>query len=68
MAKTHTLNNPTENPLGWERIGKLLFKFSIPGIVSMLVNSLYNIVDQIFIGQGVGYLGNGATTVISLTL
>ena len=64
MAKTHTLNSPTENPLGWERIGKLLFKFSIPGIVSMLVNSLYNIVDQIFIGQGVGYLGNGATTVI----
>ena len=30
----------------------------------MVVNSLYNIVDQIFIGQGVGYLGNGATTVI----
>ena len=53
-----------ENPLGWEKIGKLLFKFSLPGIVSMLVNSLYNIVDQIFIGQGVGYLGNGATTVI----
>lgn len=52
------------NPLGWERIGKLLFKFSLPGIISMLVNSLYNIVDQIFIGQGVGYLGNGATTVI----
>ncbi len=52
------------NPLGWERIGKLLFKFSIPGIVSMLVNSLYNIVDQIFIGQEIGYLGNGATTVI----
>lgn len=64
MEKTHTLISPTENPLGWERIGKLLFKFSIPGIVSMLVNSLYNIVDQIFIGQGVGYLGNGATTVI----
>ena len=52
------------NPLGWEKIGKLLLKFSLPGIISMLVNSLYNIVDQIFIGQGVGYLGNGATTVI----
>ncbi len=52
------------NPLGWEKIGKLLFKFSLPGIVSMLVNSLYNIVDQIFIGQEIGYLGNGATTVI----
>ena len=52
------------NPLGWERVGKLLFKFSLPGIVSMLINSLYNIVDQIFIGQGVGYLGNGATGVV----
>ena len=52
------------NPLGWERVGKLLFKFSLPGIISMLINSLYNIVDQIFIGQGVGYLGNGATGVV----
>lgn len=53
-----------ENILGREKIGKLLAKFAIPGIISMVVNSLYNIVDQIFIGQGVGYLGNGATTVI----
>ena len=53
-----------ENILGTEKIGKLLAKFAIPGIISMVVNSLYNIVDQIFIGQGVGYLGNGATTVI----
>ena len=52
-----------ENILGTEKIGKLLFKFSIPGIVSMLVNSIYNLVDQIFIGQGVGYLGNAATNV-----
>ena len=53
-----------ENILGKEKIGKLILKFSIPCIVSMLVNSLYNIVDQIFIGQGVGYLGNGATNVV----
>ncbi len=53
-----------ENILGTEKIGKLLRKFSIPCIVSMLVNSLYNIVDQIFIGQGVGFLGNGATNVV----
>lgn len=53
-----------ENPLGTEKIGKLLAKFAIPGIVAMVVNSFYNIIDQIFIGQGVGYLGNGATTVI----
>ncbi len=53
-----------ENILGYEKIGKLIRKFSIPCIVSMLVNSLYNIVDQIFIGQGVGYLGNGATNIV----
>ena len=53
-----------ENILGTERIGKLIRKFSIPCIISMLVNSLYNIVDQIFIGRGVGILGNGATNVV----
>ena len=53
-----------ENILGTEKIGKLLMKFSIPCIISFLVSSLYNIVDQIFIGWGVGYLGNGATNVV----
>lgn len=53
----------TENPLGYEKPGKLLGKFAIPSIIAMLVSSLYNIVDQIFIGQGVGYIGNGATNV-----
>lgn len=53
-----------ENILGTEKIGKLIRKFSIPCIISLLVNSLYNIVDQIFIGWGVGYLGNGATNVV----
>ncbi len=53
----------TENPLGYEKISKLLKGFAIPGIVAALVGSLYNIVDQIFIGQGVGYLGNAATNV-----
>ena len=53
-----------ENILGTEKIGKLLRKFAIPCIISMLVNSLYNIVDQIFIGWGVGYLGNGATNIV----
>lgn len=56
--------NKKENILGYEKIGKLLMKFSIPCIISLLVNSLYNIVDQIFIGIGVGYLGNGATNVV----
>ena len=58
QSKQHT------NILGTEKIGTLLVKFSIPGIASLLVNALYNIIDQIFIGQGVGYLGNGATNVI----
>lgn len=53
-----------ENILGYEKIGKLIKKFSVPAIISLLVNSLYNIVDQIFIGWGVGYLGNGATNIV----
>lgn len=51
------------NPLGEERINKLLRSFAIPSIVSMLVGSLYNIVDQFFIGQTVGELGNAATNI-----
>lgn len=50
--------------LATEPIGKLLFKFSVPCVLSMLVSALYNIVDQIFIGQSVGYLGNAATNVV----
>lgn len=42
--------------LGQEDIGKLLLKFSIPAIVGMIVNALYNIIDRIFVGQGVGAL------------
>lgn len=53
----------TENPLGYEKLPKLLKNYAIPSIIAMLVSSLYNIVDQIFIGQGVGYLGNAATNV-----
>ena len=50
--------------LGTEKISKLLKKFAIPCIISLIVNALYNMVDQIFIGNGVGYLGNGATNII----
>ena len=57
------LTTTGENPLGIRPIPGLLFSFSIPAIISCLVNSVYNIVDQIFIGQGVGYLGNAATTI-----
>lgn len=52
-----------ENPLGYAPIGKILPKFAIPAVISMLVSALYNIVDQIFIGQGVGMYGNAATNV-----
>ncbi len=52
-----------KNPLGYEKLPKLLKGYAIPSIIAMLVSSLYNIVDQIFIGQGVGYLGNAATNV-----
>ena len=52
-----------ENPLGYEKISTLLKKFALPSIISMLASSLYNIVDQIFIGWGVGTIGNGATNV-----
>ena len=51
------------NPLGSAPVGNLIAKFAIPAIISMLVNALYNIVDQIFIGQGVGMLGNAATNI-----
>jgi len=46
-----------EKLLGEKEIPKLLLKFSIPAIVGMLVNALYNFVDMVFIGQGVGPLG-----------
>ena len=53
----------TQNPLGYEKVSKLLKSFATPSVVAMLVSSLYNIVDQIFIGQYVGTLGNAATNV-----
>lgn len=55
------------NPLGTERIGKLMVRFAVPSIISLVLNSLYNMVDQIFIGNssdGANGLGNAATNVI----
>ncbi|MGN1033081.1 MAG: MATE family efflux transporter [Intestinibacter sp.] len=51
------------NPLGCEPVSKLMRKFAIPSIIAMLVGALYNIVDQFFIGQYVGTLGNAATNI-----
>ena len=50
--------------LGTKPIGRLIAKFAAPSIVAMLVMSLYNIVDQLFIGRYVGYLGNAATNIV----
>lgn len=63
MADNKTAALQQQNPLATESIWKLMRKFAVPAIVSGLVNSLYNIVDQIFIGQSVGQLGNAATNV-----
>ena len=52
-----------ENPLGTKPLGRLLFSLAVPTAIANVVNALYNIVDQIFIGQGVGTLGNAATSV-----
>ena len=53
-----------KNQLGTESISKLMVKFAVPSIIAMLVSSVYNIVDQLFIGQAVGTFGNAATNVV----
>ena len=54
---------PKTNPLGTEKISVLLMRFAVPSIIAMLVSSLYNMVDQFFIGRSIGMLGNAATNV-----
>lgn len=60
------MNQSNENKfLEEEKISKLLLKFSVPCILSLLISALYNIVDQIFIGNSeLGYLGNAATGIV----
>ena len=62
-SKENVQTRSQDNPLGYEKESKLLVGFAIPCIISMLVTALYNIVDQIFIGQDVGMLGNAATNI-----
>lgn len=57
-------NMTQANPLGTEKTGRLVARYAVPSVISLAVNSLYNMVDQVFIGQGVGYMGNAATNVI----
>lgn len=52
------------NPLGTEAVSKLMIRFAIPSIIAMMISSIYNIVDQLFIGQAIGTLGNAATNVV----
>ncbi len=59
-----TVVSEKHSPFATEPVGRLILKFAVPSVIALLVNSLYNIVDQIFIGWGVGYLGNGATNVV----
>ncbi len=51
------------NPLGTKPVNQLLRQFAVPSIIAMLVSALYNIVDQFFIGNSVGELGNAATNI-----
>ena len=49
--------------IGNGNIGKLLWEFSLPAIIGVLVNALYNIIARIFVGRGIGYVAIAATTV-----
>ena len=52
------------NYLGQEKVSRLLLQFAIPSTLALIISCLYNIVDQIFVGNGVGYLGNAATGIV----
>ncbi|MFR7662144.1 MAG: MATE family efflux transporter [Coprococcus sp.] len=53
----------TTHPMADKPVGQLLRQFAVPSIIAMLVSSLYNIIDQLFIGQSIGLLGNAATNI-----
>ena len=56
------LHSERLNSFGTASIPKLVLQFSVPAIISMVVNALYNIVDRFFVGQGVGSLGIAGIT------
>jgi putative MATE family efflux protein len=64
LSNTNTDHSGRTDRLGTERIGKLLFDFSIPAIIGMLVNAIYNIVDRIYVGQGVDPLGIAGISIV----
>lgn len=55
--------NFVEEQLETEKINKLIFLYSVPSVIGMLINSLYNIIDQIFIGYKIGILGTATTNI-----
>ncbi len=55
--------NAREKLLGEGPINSLMIKFAVPSIIAMLISAFYNIVDQVFIGQYVGTMGNAATNI-----
>ncbi len=57
-------NKTTANPLATMPVKKLIWKYSVPGIISQLINSVHNIVDQVFIGWGINDLGIAATNIV----
>lgn len=65
MKRSKSMNQLKEerNPLETEPITRLIVKYSIPTALTLMVNYLYNIVDQVFVGQGVGVTGMAATNV-----
>ena len=52
------------NPLGTAPIKSLIWKYAIPGIITQLVSALHNIVDQVFVGWGIGDNGIAATNIV----
>ncbi len=66
MERKETMEAETNHYLGSERIGKLMGRYAVPCIISLLVGALYNIVDQIFIANAsyLGSFGNAANTVV----
>ncbi|MDR3124045.1 MAG: MATE family efflux transporter, partial [Treponema sp.] len=66
-------NPPQANPpqqsdaasrLGVDGIGKLLLRFSVPAIVGMVVNAVYNVVDRLFVGRGVNEIALGGLSLV----
>ena len=54
------MTSEQQNPLAVDKISSLILRFSVPSIIAMLVSAVYNIADQLFIGNAVGTLGNAA--------